>query len=608
MASEGEGRCLYEVLGLTNDATADEIRLAYRKLALQRHPDKLVHSGISEAEATAQFQQLINAYEVLSNPEERAWYDSHRSQILFSDPTSSTGSVPNLFSFFSNYVYSGYDDTRKGFYKVYSEIFDKIYATEVNFAKKLGLRLGSVKEAPVMGNLESPYSQVTAFYGYWIGFSTVMDFAWVDEYDTRAGPNRKSRRLMDEENRKLRKKAKREYNETVRGLAKFVKRRDKRVIDMQMKKSLEEEKRKEEEKMRKWEELEKGRSERERARAKVEPETVEDDGSDDNWEFDDEDSGGRTEEMEEFYCVLCKKKFRSEKQWKNHEKSRKHKERVAEFRESVKGEDQRYGDAEAGIRCNRDQSEAELQDQFEDGLELKEDDEIDDGGVQDQSSDDEEEFVVSGNNSAHAVLGSDDEMSVLEAMVAGHKDRKNRKAASSVWEQPESSVTEGPVDINIEEMMDFMEYDNRKSSRKRRGKRDKDKKSDGEEAVPVKPGSSSTGDKGGGQDDDQNNGFDDASHIHDSSNYSVLENETDDGKEDHHEETNKIPKLPASRKVTPKGETERKPKESNKVRKAKAAQRKAMGNKCETCGVDFESRNKLHKHLGDTGHAILGAR
>ena len=554
MASEG--RCLYEVLGLTNDATADEIRLAYRKLALQRHPDKLVHSGISEAEATAQFQQLINAYEVLSNPEERAWYDSHRSQILFSDPTSSTGSVPNIFSFFSNSVYSGYDDTRKGFYKVYSEVFDKIYATEVNFAKKLGLRLGSVKEAPVMGNLESPYSQVTAFYGYWIGFSTVMDFAWVDEYDTRAGPNRKSRRLMEEENRKLRKKAKREYNETVRGLAKFVKRRDKRVIDMQMKKSLEEEKRKEEEKIRKWEELEKGRSER--ARAKVEPETVEDDGSDDNWEFDDED-GGRTEEMEEFYCVLCKKKFRSEKQWKNHEKSRKHKEWVAEFRESVKEEDQRYGDAEAGIRCNRDQSEAELREQFEDGLELK-DEEIDDG-VQDQSSD-EEEFVI-GNvcrsgNSAHAVLGSDDEMSVLEAMVAGHKDRKNRKAASA-WE-PESSVTEAPVDINNEEM-DFMEYDNRKSSRKRRGKRDKDKKSDGE---AMKPGSS-TGDKGG--QDDQNNGFD-ASHIHDSSTYSVLENETD-GKEDHHEETNKIPKLPASRKVTSKGETERKPKESNKVRKAK---------------------------------------
>lgn len=550
MASEG--RCLYEVLGLTTDATADEIRLAYKKLALQRHPDKLVHSGLSEADATAQFQQLINAYEVLSNPEERAWYDSHRSQILFSDPTSSTGSVPNLFSFFSNSVYSGYDDTRKGFYKVYLEVFDKIYATEVNFAKKLGL--GSVKEAPVMGNLESPYSQVTAFYGYWIGFSTVMDFAWVDEYDTRAGPNRKSRRLMEEENRKLRKKAKREYNETVRGLAKFVKRRDKRVIDMQMKKSLEEEKRKEEEKARKWEELERGRLEK--ARMKVEPQIAEDDENEDNWDFEDED-GGRKEEMDEFYCVLCKKKFKSEKQWKNHEKSRKHKEWVAEFRESVKEEDERYGDAETGILSNDVQSEAELRDQFEDGLVLK-DEEIEDG-VQDRSSD-EEEFVVGQvsrcGNGANAGLGSDDETSMLEAMVAGlHRDRKARKAAfASIWD-PESSVTQAPVDTNNENM-NSMEYDNRKSSR-RRGKRDKDKKSDRE---AMKYGSS-TGDKGGH--DEQHNGFD-ASHSHYSSTYSILENETGGNVE-----KNEIPKLPVNRKVASRGETETKLKESNKMRKAK---------------------------------------
>ncbi|RVW16527.1 hypothetical protein CK203_069440 [Vitis vinifera] len=39
------------------------------------------------------------------------------------------------------------------------------------------------------------------------------------------------------------------------------------------------------------------------------------------------------------------------------------------------------------------------------------------------------------------------------------------------------------------------------------------------------------------------------------------------------------------------------------------AQRQALGNTCETCGEDFESRwNKLHQHLGDTGHAMLRAR
>ncbi|OMP08002.1 hypothetical protein COLO4_06863 [Corchorus olitorius] len=116
MASEK--RCLYEVLGLSRDCTQDEIRSAYKKLALQRHPDKLVQSGISQADATAQFQELVHAYEVLSDPKERSWYDSHRSQILFADRNATSNSpIPDLFSFFSNTVYSGYSDTGRGFYK-----------------------------------------------------------------------------------------------------------------------------------------------------------------------------------------------------------------------------------------------------------------------------------------------------------------------------------------------------------------------------------------------------------------------------------------------------------------------------------------------------------
>lgn len=160
MASS-EKRCLYEVLGLSGECTADEIRSAYRRLALQRHPDKLVKSGVPEAEATASFQELVNAYEVLSDARERAWYDSHRNQILFSSTSAASGSssfVPDLFEFFSNSVFSGYSDLGRGFYKVYGDLFEKIYANELSFAKKLGVPLP--KEAPLMGNLESPYAQV----------------------------------------------------------------------------------------------------------------------------------------------------------------------------------------------------------------------------------------------------------------------------------------------------------------------------------------------------------------------------------------------------------------------------------------------------------------
>lgn len=85
------------------------------------------------------------------------------------------------------------------------------------------------------------------FYGYWLLFCIVMDFGWVDKWDVVVGVNRKSRRVMEEENKKLRKKVKKEYNETVRGLAEFAKKRDKRVIDMMVRKEKEREKKREEE-------------------------------------------------------------------------------------------------------------------------------------------------------------------------------------------------------------------------------------------------------------------------------------------------------------------------------------------------------------------------
>jgi molecular chaperone DnaJ len=66
-----EKRDYYEVLGVSRDASQDEIKKAYRKKAMQYHPDR--NQGDDEAER--KFKEAAEAYEVLSNPEKRQRYD-----------------------------------------------------------------------------------------------------------------------------------------------------------------------------------------------------------------------------------------------------------------------------------------------------------------------------------------------------------------------------------------------------------------------------------------------------------------------------------------------------------------------------------------------------
>lgn len=77
----------YKILGVERNATQDDIKKAYRKLAAKHHPDR--------GGDTATFQEIAAAYDTLSNPEKREQYDNPRPQ--FGDGFQQHGGMPEGF-------------------------------------------------------------------------------------------------------------------------------------------------------------------------------------------------------------------------------------------------------------------------------------------------------------------------------------------------------------------------------------------------------------------------------------------------------------------------------------------------------------------------------
>lgn len=71
------GKDYYKILGLQKGASDDDIKKAYRKLALKYHPDKNKSAGAEE-----KFKEVAEAYEVLSDKKKRDIYDLHGEEGL----------------------------------------------------------------------------------------------------------------------------------------------------------------------------------------------------------------------------------------------------------------------------------------------------------------------------------------------------------------------------------------------------------------------------------------------------------------------------------------------------------------------------------------------
>ncbi|OAY73691.1 DnaJ protein ERDJ3B, partial [Ananas comosus] len=98
-----EGKSYYEVLGVSKGASEEQIKRAYRKLALQYHPDK----NPGNEEANKKFADINNAYEVLADQEKRKIYDRYGEEGLKQFAAGGEGSGMNIQDIFSSFFGGG---------------------------------------------------------------------------------------------------------------------------------------------------------------------------------------------------------------------------------------------------------------------------------------------------------------------------------------------------------------------------------------------------------------------------------------------------------------------------------------------------------------------
>ena len=317
----------YDLLNVSRQATDDEIKRAYRKKALELHPDR--NYG-KEEDATELFSAIQAAYEVLSDPQERAWYDSHEGEILRGDDgtdareehyehnvrVTTADDILRMIRKFHGGIQ--YTDAPSGFYGFLRETFGGLAREEQQAADWENV---DVIDYPSFGHKDDEYDDVVKnFYAVWSSFSTKKTFAWKDHYRLSDAPDRRVRRLMEKENKRLREEGVREFNDAVRSLIMFVRKRDPRYVPSTQTEA---------DRQKALREAAAAQAARARAANEIKmhqeiPEWATARDPEDVIEESDEDE----QEEEHFECVACHKTFKSEKQWNAHEKSKKHQKAV----------------------------------------------------------------------------------------------------------------------------------------------------------------------------------------------------------------------------------------------------------------------------------------
>ncbi|KAI1082667.1 DnaJ-domain-containing protein [Whalleya microplaca] len=339
----------YELLGIDRQASEDEIKKAYRRKALELHPDR----NFGDVEnATQRFADVQAAYEVLSDPQERAWYDSHRDAILRGDDPADAEVAPEFYDVRLTTAEEIYtligrfnknvplDDSPNSFFTILDDTFLRIAQGEKAAAEWDDL---STVEYPPFGSSKDDDKFAKSFYSGWVNFATKLSFAWKDKWRLSDAPDRRIRRLMEKENKKFREDAAREFNDAVRSLVAFVRKRDPRYVPNTQSEA---------ERQKALRDSAAAQAARSRAANQEKlnntsaiPEWAQ---SKDNELHEAEFSESEEEsEVEHIECVVCNKTFKSEKQYEAHEKSKKHVKAVQQLRRQMKKENANFDLSEA---------------------------------------------------------------------------------------------------------------------------------------------------------------------------------------------------------------------------------------------------------------------
>lgn len=342
----------YALLEIAKHATQDEIKRAYKKQALKYHPDR---NFDRVDEATAEFAKVQAAYDILSDKQERAWFDSHgpadSGPHSYDDEVAAgkVTTVEDLRRYFDPMLYQNTSDAPEGIYQIVSGIFGRLAQEEAEAVFDQGQDADYVK-LPVFGNSNSNWVRETkVFYDAWLGFSSKKTFAWYDQYRMRDAPDRRTRRAMETHNQKVRDAAKREFNETVRTLISFIRKRDPRFKLRTKNASAAKISAKAQANAAAMDQATRDRKTNASKREgyeeqpweKVEQEEfdafVSDKGSSSDSDADAENASDE-DVVNLFECVACDKLFKTQKQLGNHELSKKHVSAVQKLRWEMRKE------------------------------------------------------------------------------------------------------------------------------------------------------------------------------------------------------------------------------------------------------------------------------